>query len=228
MLIISGIPVEVCKKNVKNMRLYVKPPDGKVLVTAPLSMMNYEIESFVHSKADWIKQHVDKYKKLKLPSDRKYVSGESIYVWGQQYLLQIKNGKRNSIVLSDDNAVFTVKKGITNEKREKYIRDWYKKLLITEIESVLPKWENKTGLKTAILQTKYMKTKWGSCKPKQRKICLNVRLAKYDPRCLDYIILHELIHFAERGHNARFKSYLDKYMPDWRKIKTTLNKQEME
>ena len=109
MIIVSGIPVEVCKKNVKNMLLYVKPPDGKVLVTAPLSMDFYEIESFVHSKAGWIKQNVEKYKTRQLQSERKYVSGEKLYVWGKEYNLQIKYGGRSSILLSGEKAIFFVK-----------------------------------------------------------------------------------------------------------------------
>ncbi|MCL2809291.1 MAG: M48 family metallopeptidase [Treponema sp.] len=227
MLIVSGLPVEVNKRNVKTMRLCIKP-DGKISVTAPLSMANYEIESFVHSKTDWIKQNLEKFKKFQNKSKREYVSGESFFVWGEEYNLQIKSGGKNSIVLSGDKAVFTVKKGITNEKREKFIRDWLKKLLNAEIEKALPRWEKKTSLKAASWQTKYMKTKWGSCKPRLKNICLNVRLAKYNRQCLDYIILHELMHFIEKGHNARFKSLLDKYMPDWRDIKKALNKQEME
>ncbi|MCL2440926.1 MAG: M48 family metallopeptidase [Treponema sp.] len=225
MIIVSGIHVEVCRKNVKNMRLYVKPPDGKAVVTAPLSMAYDEIESFVQAKAGWIKTHVDNYKNIQIKPKQKFVSGETLIVWGEEYILQVKNGGKNSILLSGEKAVFTVKKGITAEKREKFVREWYRKLLITGIEKFLPKWEKKTGLKAEIWQTKYMKTRWGSCKPKQRKICLNVQLTKSIPQCLEYVILHELVHFIERGHNARFKSLLDKYMPDWREVKKILNRQ---
>ena len=228
MLIVSGIPVEVCRKNVKNMLLYVKPPDGRVLVTAPLDITFDKIELFVHSKTGWIKKNILKFKNIQVQSRRKYVSGETLYVWGEQYYLQIKSGKRNSIVLTGEKAVYTVRAGNTIEKREKFVRDWYKKLLKEKIETVLPQWEKKTGLKTISWQTMYMKTRWGSCKPKQRKICLNTRLAKYAPLYLEYIILHELVHFIEKGHNQRFKSHLTKYMPDWRNVKKNLNKQDME
>ncbi|MCL2800801.1 MAG: M48 family metallopeptidase [Treponema sp.] len=228
MLIVSGITVEVCRKNVKNMLLYVKPPDGKVLVTAPLSFPYDQIERFVRSKADWITANVEKYKIQQLESKQKYISGESFFVWGEKYNLQIKYGSKNSIVLSGEKAVFTIKKGLTTEKREKFVREWYRKLLIAEVEETLPKWEKKTGLKADIWQTKYMKTRWGSCRPKLKKICLNVQLAKYFPQGLEYIILHELIHFKERGHNARFKSQLDRYMPDWKEVKKMLNKQGLD
>jgi len=228
MLIVGGIPVEVFKKDVKNLRLCVKPPDGNVSVTAPLSMPLYEIEKFVHSKTSWIKQHVEKYKSKNLGSKQKYVSGEYFFVWGEQYNLDVKRGSKNLIFLSGEEAILTLRSGFTAEKREKFVREWYRKQLKEEIERMLPKLEKKTGLKVESINTKYMKTRWGSCMPKQKKICLNVQLAKYFKQGLEYVILHELIHFMERSHNARFKSLLDTYMPDWREIKKALNKQGLD
>ncbi|MDR0503778.1 MAG: M48 family metallopeptidase [Treponema sp.] len=220
---ISGIPVEINKKNIKNMRLYVKPPDGKVAVSAPLSMRNEDIEKFVREKAKWIKRQVNKFQNQPRQSERKYVTGETMYVWGRRYYLQIEYGGRYSLVLSGEKVIFTVRKGSTVDQREKHVREWYRELLEPEIARLLPKWEKKTGLKTESWHIKYMISRWGSCKPKQRKIWLSVLLAKKMPECLDYIILHELLHFIERGHNARFYSLFDKYMPKWREIKKILN-----
>jgi predicted metal-dependent hydrolase len=224
MLIIAGIPVEVCKKNVKGLRLYVKPPDGKVLVSAPHSMSIDTIDRFVCSKIDWIKDQILRFKSEQRQSSPEYVSGEKLFVWGESYFLQTKTGKKNSLELFDDKAVFTVRRGSTLEQREKFVRQWYKKILTAEIEKVLPIWENKTGLITESWQTRHMTSRWGSCKIKQRKICLSLMLAKRPPQCLEYIILHELLHFVERNHNERFKSLLNKYMPAWKDVRAILNK----
>jgi len=229
LLIISGVSVDVSKKSVKSMRLYVKPPNGKVTVSAPLSMSNEEIEHFVLTKISWIKKQIERFDTQSRQSQRKYVSGETLYVWGKQYYLQTEYGGRNSLVLSGNKAIFTVRKsGATAAQREKFIRDWYRKQLKEEIERLLPKWEKITGLNCKVLQIKYMTSRWGSCKPKARKICLNLQLAKKTPDCLEYIILHELVHILEKRHNERFYSLLDKYMPTWREIRSALNNQTLD
>lgn len=225
MLNISGIPIEVCKKNIKNMHLYVKPPNGNVMVSAPLSMSDEAIERFVRTKTSWIKKQVTKFDNQPRQSEREYVSGETLYVWGKQYYLQTKYGNKNSLVLSGDKAVLTVRKESTAEQRENFVREWYRELLKAEIARSLPKWEKMTGLKATGWQTKYMTTRWGTCNTKTGKIWLNLQLAKKTPECLEYVILHELVHLVEKSHNKQFVSLMDKYMLMWREVKTTLNGQ---
>ena len=228
MLTISGIPIEVCKKNIKNMHLYVKPPNGKVTVSAPVSMSDEAIERFVRTKASWIKKQIAKFDNQRRQSVREYVSGETLYVWGRQYYLQTKYGSKNSLVLHTDKAILTVRKESTAEQRENYVRKWYRDILKTEIARVLPKYEKITGLKATDWQTKYMTTRWGTCNPKTGKLWLNLQLAKKTPECLEYVILHELIHLTEKNHSERFVSLMDKYMPMWREIKVTLNEQVLD
>jgi predicted metal-dependent hydrolase len=227
-LTISGISIDVCKKDIKNMHLYVKPPDGKVMVSAPLSMSNEAIEQFARTKISWIKKQIGKFNAQPRHSEREYVSGETLYVWGKQYYLRTENGSKNSLVLSGDKAILTVRKGSVTAQREKFVREWYRKQLKDEVIRLLPKWEKITGLKCASWQTKDMISRWGSCKPKARKIWLNLQLAKKTPECLEYIILHELVHFLEKRHNERFASFMDKYMPMWKEIKSTLNSQTLD
>ena len=198
LLNISGIPIEVCKKNIKNMHLYVKPPKGSVTVSAPLSMSDEAIERFVRTKISWIKKQVSKFDNQLRQSEREYISGETLYVWGKQYYLKTEHSNKNSLVLSGDKAILTVRKESTAEQRENFIREWYRKLLKSEITRLLPKWEKVTGLKAAGWQTKYMTTRWGTCNIKTGKIWLNLQLAKKTPECLEYIILHELVHLTEK------------------------------
>lgn len=220
---ISGIQVDISKKNVKNMRLYVKPPNGDVAVSAPLSMSDETIEKFIRSKTDWIKRHIKKFENHPRQLKLEYVSGETLYVWGSKYFLQIEYSNKNSLILSGDKAILTVRKGSTAAQREKYVREWYREILRAEIEHLLPKWEKKTGLKTETWQIKYMTSRWGSCKIKKKNIVFNLQLAKKSLECLEYVILHELTHFLEKGHNARFYSLVEKYMPKWKEIRKMLN-----
>jgi predicted metal-dependent hydrolase len=223
---ISGIPVEVCKKNIKNMHLYVKPPNGKVTVSAPLSMSDETIERFVRTKAGWVKRQVEKFETQPRQSEREYISGETLYVWGKRYFLQVEYGTgKNSLLFSGDKAILTVRESSAAGQRDNFIREWYRGLLKKEIERLLPKWEERTGLLCNAWQTKYMTTRWGTCNIQKRKIWLNVQLAKKTPDCLEYVILHELLHFVEKHHNDVFISLMDKYMPYWRETKGSLNSQ---
>lgn len=228
MLNISGIPIEVCKKKIKNMHLYVKPPKGNVTVSAPLSMSDEAIERFVRTKTSWIKKQIAKFDNQSRQSEREYVSGETLYVWGKQYYLQTEFGKKNSLVISGDKALLTVRKESTVEQKGNFVREWYRGLLKAEIARLLPKWEEATGLKATGWQTKYMTTRWGTCNTKTGKIWLNLQLAKKTPECLEYVILHELVHLSEKTHNERFVSLMDRYMPMWREVKVTLNGQTLD
>jgi predicted metal-dependent hydrolase len=227
-LTISGIRVDVCKKDIKNMHLYVKPPDGKVMVSAPLSMSNEAIERFARTKISWIKKQINRFETQPRHSEREYVSGETLYVWGKQYYLRTEYGSKNSLVLSGDKAILIVRKGSVATQRESFVHEWYRRLLKDEVTRLLPKWEKITGLKCKSWQTKYMTSRWGTCKPKMQKIWLNLQLAKKTPECLEYIILHELVHFLVKRHNERFISLMDRYMPMWREIKSTLNGQTLD
>jgi len=222
-LIISGIQIEVERKNVKTMRLYVKPPDGKVSISAPFSMTHDVIERFAGTKINWMKGQIDRFRSIKRREEQKYEDGESLYVWGKPYLIKISYAKRYSLVLSGDNALLTVRKNCTFKQRETFIRKWLKETLESEVKKIMPKWEKKTGLKAESYQIKYLKSRWGSCKTKKRVITFSSLLAKKPLKCLDYVILHELCHFIEKGHNAKFYSALKKYMPDWKEVKTVLN-----
>jgi len=225
-IIISGITVEVCKKKIKNMHLYVKPPNGKVFVSAPLEMSDEAIERFVRTKSSWVKKQVNKFEVQPRQSEREYISGETLYVWGKQYFLQVEYGtSKNMLVLSGDKAILTVRKGSIAGQRDNFVREWYRGLLKDEVARLLPKWEKLTGLKCDGWQTKYMTTRWGTCNTAKRKIWLNLQLAKKTPKCLEYVILHELLHFIEKNHNGHFLSLMDKYMPYWREIKRELNGQ---
>ena len=227
-LVISDIPIEVNKKNIKNMHLYVKPPNGKVSVSAPLSMSDEAIERFVRTKFNWIRNQISKFDNQQRQSEREYVSGETFYVWGKRYYLQIEYGNKNSLVLTRDRAVLTVRKESTAEQREAYVREWYREQLKADITRLLPKWEKITGLKASSWQTKYMTTRWGTCNSKTGKLWFNLQLAKKTPECLEYVILHELCHLEEKNHSDRFVSLMDKYMPMWREVKATLNEQTLD
>ena len=222
-VLISDIPIQIHRKKIKNMHLYVKPPSGEVTVSAPLKMTDEAIERFVLSKLSWIEKQVNKFKNQPHQFEREYLSGETLYIWGKPHYIQTEYGLKNSLTLSGDKAILTVRKESTATQREKFVREWYRELLKTEVALLLPKWEKITGLKAATWQIKHMTTRWGTCNVKTGKIWLSLQLAKKPPECLEYVILHELTHFIEKKHNERFTSHMDKHMPMWKEVKAMLN-----
>ena len=221
---ISGIKIEVQKKNIKNLHLVVAPPDGKVRVSAPMHLSDESIAIFVRTKLGWIKKQQEKFSSQLRQSEREYVSGETLYLWGKQYFLQVDySSKCNSLVLSGNKAILTVRKESTVKQRENFVNEWYRKHLKEEISKLLPKWENLTGLTCSSWQTKYMTTRWGTCNTQTKKIWINLQLAKKPPECLEYVILHELAHTRIKNHDSDFLAIMDKFMPYWRDVKKKLN-----
>ena len=226
---ISGIKIEVQKKNIKNLHLVVAPPEGRVRVSAPMHLSDESIAMFVRTKLGWIKKQQEKFKKQPRQTEREYVSGETLYVWGQQYFLRVDYSyKGNSLVLEGNEAILTVRKESTASQREAFVNEWYRALLKEKIETYLPKWEKITGLHCDSWQTKYMTTRWGTCNTNTGKIWLNLQLAKKPIECLEYVILHELTHLKVRNHSKDFVALMDQYMPYWRETKKLLNDLKLE
>ena len=219
-MIIAGVDVKISKKKIRSINIYVRP-EGVVTVTAPLSMYDEDIEKFLLSKEDWISKKILLIKERSPASE--YKDGDAFHVLGVKYIIKTAYGSSNSLVLSDDHAYLTIKKGNTNEQTEMFIREWYRQILKKETERLLPKWERITGQRALEWQTKFMRTKWGTCNITTKKIWLNVQLASRPVEQLECVILHELVHLIEKKHNERFKMLMDIYMPEWREITATMN-----
>lgn len=221
--VIDGIEITVTRKAIKNMYLYVNPPDGRVELSAPKKQSEESIFAFVRSKLSWIRLRQEQIARRTVPQKRAFVTGEPLYVWGRKYLLRVTESKRYSLVLEGDDALFTVRGGSASDRRERYINEWYRAMLKAEVERLLPKWEKLTGLHPSAWQIKNMTTRWGTCNIKSRKIWLSLQLAQKPKECLEYVIVHELVHLKERGHGAKFKALMDKFMPNWREVRKRLN-----
>lgn len=222
---VSGIDILVEKKDIKNMHLYVKPPLGKVTVSSPLRMPDKTIENFIRSNIGWIKKQQQKFINQPRMTERQYVSGETYYIFGKQYFMEFQPAKKRCFKIVGDKIVLEMKTESTIEQREKYVREEFRKLLIDQLERVVPKWEETTGLYCYSFKTKYMTTKWGTCNSKAKRIWINLQMVEKPLECLDYVVLHELVHLKVPNHGADFKSLIDKYMPEWKDVKNSLSNQ---
>ena len=223
-IVISGIPIDIQKKNIKNMHLQIKPPDGHVVISAPLSMDDKAIEVYARTNLSWIKKQIEKFQQQPRSAKRQYVSGETMYIWGKQYYLSfVPDAQKNSFEIQGDKVILSMREDSTVKQRENYVREQYRSLLKVEIERLLPKWEQITALHCESWQTKYMVTRWGTCNTEKKKLWFNLQLAQKPIECLEYVILHELIHLRERTHNSTFIAYMDMYMKNWRAVRKELS-----
>lgn len=222
---VSGIAVEVVRKDIKNLHLGVYPPSGRVRVAAPLVVSDEAVRLAVIDKLGWIKRQRAQFAKQPRQSAREMVNGESHYFWGQRFRLRVLELDAPARVALRGLASMDlfVRPGSTVEKREAVLLDWHRKSMRSVISDLLALWQPKLGVRVADWGIKKMKTKWGSCNIGAQRIWLNLELAKKPVQCLEYIVVHELIHLLERHHGERFLSLMTQHMPDWRQRRKLLN-----
>lgn len=225
---VSGIDVIIEKKNIKNMHLYVKPPVGKVSVSAPIAISEKAIENFIRLNLGWIKKQQEKYLNQPRKAERKYVSGETYYIWNKQYFLEFQPSKKRYFKIEGNKLILGMKKDSTVQQREKFVRKEYRRILVEQLFRLIPKWEEITGLKCESWNTKYMLTKWGSCNSFAKRIWINLQIVEKPLECLEYVVLHELIHLKVSNHGKDFTSELERFMPDWKERKKSLNKHNLD
>lgn len=223
---ISDITIDVVRKDIKNIHLAVYPPTGRVRIAAPLRVNEDAIRLFIILKLGWIKRHQRKFEGQERTSPREYKNRESHYFQGKRYLLNIiETDAPPKVVLKNKTYIeLYVKPETSTAKRHKIMNEWYRKELKKIIPELIAKWEKRMNLKVNEWQVKLMKTKWGSCNIEENRIWLNLELAKKPIHCLEYIIVHEMVHLLERHHNDKFLYYMDTYLPNWKQIRTELNK----
>ena len=224
-LIIENITVTIERKNIKNMYLRILPPNGEVKVNAPLFLSDEDITNFIKSKKEWIleKQRYIHENDIKPPL--KYVNGETHYLWGNEYTLQlIKNDKIKHVLIDEDKSTIylPIPQKTTIEKRKNLLDEFYRTEMRKAIPPVLDKCTKIVGKTPSEVKVRKMKN-WGNCRYQDKRITLNLNLAKKDPICLEYVMIHELCHLIEFNHSKKFKRLMDKFCPNWKEIKKRLN-----
>lgn len=222
---LGEIVVCVVFKDIKNIHLSVCPPDGEVKIAAPQHMNLDTIRIYAISKLGWIKQQQNKFLHQQRETEREYLNLESHYVWGKRYLLNVAYTENAlGVFLKHSKIMLRVKPGTDTEQKQAILETWYRGILKEAAGSLIEKWERRLGVKVKRLYVQRMKTKWGSCNPAAQSIRLNSELAKKTPECLEYIVLHEMMHLLERHHNEQFVILMDRHLPNWRMHRDELNR----
>ncbi|WP_430452573.1 M48 family metallopeptidase [Rhodopirellula europaea] len=216
---------DVIFKDIKNVHLSVHPPEGRVRISAPNRMDLDTIRVFTISKLGWIKSQRRKMQSQVRETPREFLDRESHYVWGSRVLLScVEQSGRPGVKVSASRLTVFTKPNSNKIDRERLLSAWYRQQTREAAASLIANWEKVLDVSVSKIFVQKMKTRWGSCNPTRRTIRLNTELAKKPPDCLDYVVLHEMLHLLEPTHNARFKSLLTRHMPNWQTRRDALNR----
>ena len=223
---VSQIIIDVVCKDIKNMHLAVYPPTGRVRIAVPLRIKDEAVRLFAVSKLSWIRRQKRKFEGQERETSRDYIDRESHYFLGQRYLLNVieQNSTPKVVIKNKSKIDLYVRPNTATDKRQFIINEWYRTELKKLIPPIIGKFEKKLGVKAKEWRVKRMKTKWGTCNIENKRIWINLELAKKPTICLEYIILHELAHLIERQHNDNFLAHIEKCMPEWKFHKEELNR----
>lgn len=221
---LGDIEIEVELKDIKNVHLSVYPPKGRVRIAAPSRMSMDTIRIYALTKLPWIKKQQLKFHSQVRETPREFLHKESHYFLGKRYLLNIIEADTPPKVhIRHKTMELTIRPNTGLEKRQSILDEWYRAQLKVLVPPIIAKWERQIHVKVEEFGIKKMKTKWGTCNPLDKRIWLNLELAKKPYSCIEYIVVHEMIHLLEPNHNAKFIAYIDNYMPEWRQFRHELN-----
>jgi predicted metal-dependent hydrolase len=221
---VNDIEIDVVRKDIKNMHLAVYPPTGRIRIAVPLRVNDESVRLFIASKMAWIKRNQRNFKSQERQSPYEYVERESHYFLGKRYLLQVIESNKQQVILKNKTTIqLFAKSGSSIQQKATIMNNWYRKELNILIVPLLDQWTKKIGVEPTEWQIRQMKTQWGSCNTELKKITLNLELARKPINCIEYILVHELVHLLERYHNDNFLAYMDKYFPNWKVLKKELN-----
>lgn len=223
---VGDLRVEIVRKDIKNAHLAVYPPHGRVRLAAPMRMTDDALRLMVVSRLGWLKRHRARIMAQERDTPREYVQSESHWFLGKRYLLKIEEAPHRQTVFirNKRELVMQVRIGSTHEVRERLLYNWYRDQLRQEAARLMAIWAPVVGRSPARWGIKLMRTKWGSCNHHAQSIWLNIELARKPVKCLEYIVVHELVHLLEHTHNERFQAYMDRFMPDWQLHRKELNR----
>lgn len=221
---LGAIEADVVFKDIRNVHLTVLPPKGRVRISAPRHMALDTVRVFALSKLGWIKAQRENMAAQEREAPREYLERESHYVWGRRYLLKlVEVDAAPSVELLHRALVLATRSSADAAARDTVLARWYREQVRLRAATLVAEWSRTLGLDAPRIHVQHMKTKWGSCSPARRSIRLNTELAKKPPGCLEYIVVHELVHLLEPTHNERFKALMRTFLPEWEERRRELN-----
>ena len=223
---LEDLQIKVIYRRVKRLRMTIYPPDGEVRIVVPLHTPARTVETFLQDRIPWIRKHQARFRSMPRPEEPTYNDGEILQFWGDPLTLRVRKSsdRRTRVSHDPEESTLFLEIGETDseERRKKAVDTWYRNQMDSEIQRMVAAWEPVLGVRVVEARIRRMRTLWGSCNIRDRRIWLNSRLVHLPKPALDYVVLHEMAHLLERYHNARFYGILDRTMPDWRTVERAL------
>ena len=222
---LAELSIEVRRKNIKNVHLSVHPPLGHVRMAAPLHINETSLRAFTIDKLSWILAQQQKLRQQEREAPLEYVARESHFVWGKRYLLKvIEQDAAAKVTWEGRRLALYARPNSSVAQRAQILENWCREELRRELAPMLEHWQARIGVSVAAVFVQRMRTRWGSCNEQTRTIRFNTDLARKPRECLEYILVHELVHLLERKHNTHFSALMDRFMPEWRQRRNLLNR----
>ena len=221
---LGALPIQVVRKDIRNVHLSVHPPAGRVTIAAPQHVSLEAIRAYAITRLAWIRRQQRKLQEQERETRREYIDRESHYLWGRRYLLKVvEKDEAPRVSVKGSQMVLRVRPGTTAARRHELVEEWYRSQIRDALPALLAKWEKRFGVRVEKVHLQRMRTKWGSCNAARRTLRLNTDLARKPRPCLEYIVVHELAHFSVRRHDDPFLKLMDRHLPAWRQLRQMLN-----
>ena len=223
---LAGVSIEFEYRAVKSIKMTVYPPDGRVRIAAPPGTSLAEIKNFAAARIAWIVKHRERFQNNS-KSQGSLRNHSTVYVWGEPYELELVEHRGNSRIKIDGGLMKMYIRPLSPKAKKLEILDrWYRRILKEAAQPVIDKWAEILDIEVNKLYIRKMKSHWGSCNCQKQTLRLNSELAKRSPECLEYVVVHEMLHIIERGHNQNYYRLLNRYIPQWKVIRKKMNSGE--
>ncbi|HQY31949.1 MAG TPA: SprT family zinc-dependent metalloprotease [Thermomicrobiales bacterium] len=215
--------LDVTRKAIRNVYIRIDPVSGVIRVSAPHSASDTHISAIVERHSSWIRRkRTSLSKSIQLPK-RSLDDGCELTILGKNYLITIEYLTRRTMITERDGLIL-IRASVdgSRDQIQRAFDRWLDELLLGQIRALVHTYEPVMGVRAGPIVVRQMRSRWGSCKPQTGRICLNRELAWLPPQYLEYVVVHEMCHLLERGHNASFYQYMTRFFPDWPAVRQEL------
>ena len=228
-ILVGDIPIEVTRKRIKHVHLRVRPPDGDVTISAPMSARMQVVEAFAAARLEWIRRQQQRLRGLAREAPRRFAPGESHYLWGRRHVLfVVERDGRQGVELDNRRIMLFVRPGSDVAGRARVMYAWHKSILGDALPPLIRTWEQRLNVHVKGYHLRRMKTRWGTCNYRTKHIRLNTELVTKPAALLEYVVVHEMVHLIVPNHGRRFVALMNEHYPSWRGARAELNESAFE
>ncbi len=248
----QGLEVNIQRKKIKRLYLKISNKNGEIILCAPLNISENFIVNFITEKLPWLKNNQQKIHHKKKSLDIEYVESDNIKFLGEIYQIkiiqaskkpQIKLIKNQNLISktyqensqlnlfdypeSQQNSccnqiILDSVKDLTKIQKIKLFEKFYRQNLQEILQELAKKWQKILQIEANFVGIKKMRTRYGSCNARQKNIWISLNLFDYSINCIEYVLLHEFLHFFEQNHGKKFYNLMNKFMPNWQNYQKIL------